>query len=182
MDKLNQALKDMDVTTKVQVIKRFRKIDADGSGTLDLAEFKKGFENAGMTDGELEAAFKTLDKDGSEGLNKREFLDLLMPSMSEPRKALLKEVFQSADKTGDGVISSADLSRAFASNHPDVKSGSKTVEDMKAEFLNAFEPDGAGKDGKVTYEEFEKYYTAVSQRYASDEEFINMVKGSWDLL
>jgi len=182
MEKLYKALEKLEATTLVKVFRQFRKIDADGSGTLDLAEFKKGFEDAGLSDAELESLFKTLDTDQSGGLSKREFLEIMKSSMSEPRKALLKDVFKSADKTGDGVIASDDLASAFAANSPDVLSGSRTVEDKKLDYLNAFEPDGVGKDGKITYEEFEKYYTAVSARYASDEDFINMVKGSWGLL
>ncbi|XP_038048549.1 calcyphosin-like [Patiria miniata] len=181
MDKINDALKDMDVTTKIRVYKKFKALDTDASGNLDLAEFTKGFESVGLSDAEMKAAFDSLDKDKNRTLKKSEFMDILLPSMSDARKAKLKEVFQSADKTGDGVISTADLSKAFAANDPGVKAGSKTLEDVQNEFLNTFEPEGAGKDGKVTFEEFEKYYTPVSQRFASDDEFINMVKASWGL-
>ncbi|XP_022101774.1 calcyphosin-like [Acanthaster planci] len=141
-----------------------------------------GLSADSVSDAELEEVFKTLDKDGSGSLNLNEFMNALTPSLSTKRKEILSAVFRKVEKTGDGAITANDLTRFYiAKHHPAVVAGRKTEEDIKTEFLNNFEVDKVTRDGKVTLEEFERYYAEISQGCDSDEKFATLVKNTWDL-
>ena len=49
--------------------KRFRMIDADGSGELDLDELRAGASILGITEDEAEALFREMDTDGGGTIN-----------------------------------------------------------------------------------------------------------------
>ena len=75
--------------------------------------------------------------------------------MSDARKEMIMKVFKRADKTGDGVITPADLKGVFnVTWNPDFKNGKKTEVQLFEEFLNNFEPDAASRDGNVRIELF----------------------------
>jgi Ca2+-binding EF-hand superfamily protein len=60
--------------------------------------------------------------------------------LSEGRKKWVNLAFKKLDKTGDGVINLDDLRGVYnAKNHPDVKAGKKTEDDILGEFLDTFE-------------------------------------------
>jgi Ca2+-binding EF-hand superfamily protein len=83
------------------------------------------------------------------------------------------------DKTGDGVVTLADIKLYYkASQHPKVKSGEKTEEQVLKEFLDNFD---SNKDGTLTYEEFEKYYAGVSASIDNDAYFNLMMFTAWKL-
>ncbi|XP_038048547.1 calcyphosin-like [Patiria miniata] len=187
MEKLRQKLLENNLNDYIKVSRKFKDMDENRSGILDLGELKKGLRALGlsedaMSDEELKDVFKTLDKDGSGNLNLVEFMDALTPPLSPERKGILVQIFFKVEKTGDGAISPADLTRFYiAKYHPAVLAGDKTEDDIKTEFLNNFEIDKDNRDGKVTLEEFVKYYAGISQKCDSDEEFAEMVKNTWDL-
>ena len=73
-----------------------------------------------------------------------------------------------------------------AKNHPDVKKGKKTEEEVLAEFLDTFEIHHAMKhpedrDGKVTLKEFIEYYTNISSTIDNDQYFELMITNAWNL-
>ena len=70
--------------------------------------------------------------------------------MPAARKAIIRDAFEKADKTGDGSLTPADLQQFLIfKHHPLVKSGKKTEEEAKADFLQSFEPDREKRDAKV---------------------------------
>ena len=77
-----------------------------------------------------------------------------------------------------------------AKNHPDVRSGKKTEDEILADFLETFDVhrsmsagDELSKahDGKVTLNEFMDYYSNVSASIDDDEYFQVMITNAWNL-
>ena len=73
-----------------------------------------------------------------------------------------------------------------AKQHPEVRSGKKTEDEILGEFLDTFEMhhslNGAGtRDTRVTPEEFMEYYNNVSASIDNDEYFELMMINSWKL-
>jgi hypothetical protein len=83
-----------------------------------------------------------------------------------------------ADKNGfieiDDIVGKYD-----ASHHPDVVSGRKTSRDVLKEFLDTF--DAGEKDGKVTPQEFMRYYGNVSASIDEDDYFELMIRNAWHI-
>ncbi|KAL0201790.1 hypothetical protein M9458_004977, partial [Cirrhinus mrigala] len=118
-------------------------MDDDGSKSLNFQEFKKGLEDYGVSVGKDKAQqiFAMMDKDGSGTINFDEFLEKLRPPMSSARR-------QKFDKTGDGVVTVADLQGVYNSkHHPKYKSGEWTEEQVFHSFLENFDSPN-DKDGK----------------------------------
>ena len=63
-----------------------------------------------------------------------------MGKMNEKRKNVVTLAFKRCDKDGNCVLNIEDLKGTYnASQHPDVKTGKKTEEDVLYEFLDTFE-------------------------------------------
>jgi hypothetical protein len=60
--------------------------------------------------------------------------------MNDKRKNTVILAYKKLDKDGNGVINVDDIKGRYnAANHPDVKMGKKTEEDVLYEFLDTFE-------------------------------------------
>ncbi len=99
----------------------------------------------------------------------------------------MKKAFTKLDKNGNGIIEIDDIKGTYnAKNHPDVKMGKKTEEEILSEFLDTFElhysmshPDS--KDRKIMFEEFIEYYNNVSMSMEDDRYFELMITNAWNL-
>ncbi|KAF7243103.1 Calcyphosin-like protein [Varanus komodoensis] len=164
------------------VARFFRIMDDDGSKSLDLEEFLKGLQDAGvpLERGEAQEIFSLCDKDGSGTLDFNEFLKILRPPMSKARKEIIAAAFQKLDRTGDGLVTVEDLRGVYNSqSHPKFRSGEWTEEQVFRAFLDSF--DSPDKDGKITPEEFLDYYSGVSASIDDDGYFVDMMKAAWRL-
>ncbi|ROT77620.1 Crustacean calcium-binding protein 23 [Penaeus vannamei] len=161
----------------------FRRLDKDHSWTLSKDELSKGVAQFGLdfSEGDVTKLFAAFEKDGQSGINYEEFLDALRPSMTAPRKEAVEAVFKHLDKTGDGVVTLADLKGVYsAKNHPKVLKKEATEEELLTKFLNMFESN-TSVDGKVTKKEFTDYYSGLSKAIDDDDYFVSVVKMSWGL-
>ena len=60
--------------------------------------------------------------------------------MNQRRKNIVLLAYKKFDRDGNGTINIEDLKGSYnASNHPDVRLGKKTEEDVLYEFLDTFE-------------------------------------------
>ena len=116
--------------------------DDDNSKQIDFIEFNKLMKDyrMGLNDEEVKKLFTIFDVDRSGKIDYDEFLEGVVGEMNDFRKALVKRAFQKLDKNGNGLIEIDDLRGVYsAKNHPDVRSGRKTEDEVLAEFLDNFE-------------------------------------------
>jgi hypothetical protein len=80
-----------------------------------------------------------VNRDGT--VNYDEFLRGVAGEMNEFRVNIVRKAFKKMDKDGSGVLDVDDLKGSVynASQHPDVKSGKKTEDEVLSEFLDTFE-------------------------------------------
>ena len=84
--------------------------------------------------------FKVFDRDGNGEINYDEFLRTIVGRMNDRRRTVVTLAFKRFDSDSNGFINLEDLKGRYnASQHPDVKMGKKTEEDVLYEFLDTFE-------------------------------------------
>jgi hypothetical protein len=109
--------------------------------------------------------------------------------MNETRAAVAKKAYKIMDSDGSGQVDINDIRQTYnAKQHPDVKAGKKTEEEILAEFLDTFEDhycDMAGqadsRDGIISMPEWLEYYNNVSMSIDTDEYFAVMMNSTWNL-
>jgi len=163
--------------------RKFRIMDDDGSNSLSLLEFKKAMNEMSfnLNDADARLIFQHFDSDSSGCIDFEEFIQGIRDPLNERRLILVQKAFQILDKDGNGAIEPAEIAQAFdASQHPEVIAGRKTPEEVYSEFLDTFDVGGA-KDGKVTADEFQNYYTNVGASIQSDDYFELMMRNCWHI-
>ena len=108
--------------------------------------------------------------------------------MNQFRKNFVKRAFDKLDKNKNGTIEIDDIKDVYnAKNHPDVKLGKKTEEEVLSEFLDTFElhyslqHGGGSKDRVISFDEFIEYYTNISMSVEDDRYFELMMTNAWNL-
>jgi hypothetical protein len=67
-------------------------------------------------------------------------MSAILGDLNDFRVGLVREAFKKLDDNGNGVLEIDEVKLKFdASRHPDVKNGSRTVEECKAEFFDMFQ-------------------------------------------
>merc|ERR1719158_2418736 len=137
-----------------QIGKTFRIMDDDGSRTLDKEELRTALQDYGIRlypeeVADLQAAF---DTNGDGTVDYDELLYHLRGPLSQRRVDAINRAFDILDTNRNSVIELEEIySKYNAKEHPEVKAGKRTEEDVLREFLDTF--DGGVKDGRVTREE-----------------------------
>jgi Ca2+-binding EF-hand superfamily protein len=122
--------------------RQFKIMDDDRSGTIDAQEFRKAIKDfkVDLNDQEIRDVFSFFDRDSSGTIDYDEFVRGVRGPMNSFRQNIVKAAFKKLDKDGSGVIDMNDIKGVYnASNHPEVKSGKKSEDDILGEFLETFE-------------------------------------------
>ncbi len=163
-------------------------MDDDNSGRLSYAEFAKGVQDfrVGVDEATTRLLFEGCDRDKSGEVDYDELLRMVRGPMNEFRKKFVWLAFNKLDKDGNGILEVSDIKDTYsAKNHPDVKAGRKSEEEVLGEFLETFEMHfnlgGGVRDRKITKEEFLEYYNNVSASIDDDQYFELMMVNGWKL-
>lgn len=154
----------------------FHIIDDNHSQTLDATEFAKALRDFRMDMSEAEARilFNHFDASKDGQIDYNEFLRTVRGEMSPARNILVQRVFAKLDRNSNGIVEVDDIRGVYnAKQHPDVRMGKKTEEEVLGEFLDTFEMHhslfvrttqvgGQQRDSRVTPEEFTEYYNNIS--------------------
>eukprot|EP00357_Protocruzia_adherens_P024843 CAMPEP_0115038384 /NCGR_PEP_ID=MMETSP0216-20121206/43378_1 /TAXON_ID=223996 /ORGANISM="Protocruzia adherens, Strain Boccale" /LENGTH=193 /DNA_ID=CAMNT_0002418777 /DNA_START=23 /DNA_END=604 /DNA_ORIENTATION=- len=161
----------------------FRQMDSfDGNKKVDSQEFSTGLREAGceLNNEEISILFGYFDKNSDGVVDFDEFLVGIRGKLNPRRQAICDKAFLKFDDDGNGWIDAADLKGVFdASQHPKVKKGEMTQDQVFMEFLQNF--GDTNKDGKLTREEWNEYYSAVSSSIDNDDHFVQLMKTAWKL-
>lgn len=115
-----------------------------------------------------------------------ELLYHLRGELNDFRRGLVNQAFQKLDRTGDGRVDINDIRGLYnGKNHPDVRIGKKTEDEILCEFLDTFEAHHGivcpnDRDHIVTLEEFVEYYKHVSASIEDDRYFELMIRNAWN--
>jgi calcyphosin len=171
----------------------FKIMDDNNSGTLDIQEFWKAMNDfrVKISQEECRKLFDLFDEDDNGELSIDEFLINVRGSLNNFRRELIQKVFNKLDVDKNGVLELSDIKQFYnAKNHPDVRNGRKTEDEVLLDFLETFEVhhslsrgDAKSKknDGMVTLNEFMDYYSNVSSSIDDDEYFKLMITNAWNL-
>ena len=171
--------------------KKFKIADDNRSGSLDKEEFKKAMHDfrIGLNEKQTGKLFDIFDRDGSGEISYEEFLRMIRGEMNDFRKGIAKKAFAIMDKDGSGKLDINDIRQTYnAKNHPDVKAGKKTEDQILGEFLDTFEDHFAdvkgqedARDGIINLNEWYEYYNNVSMSIDDDAYFELMMNKAWNL-
>ena len=183
VDRLKAQLASRGAKGIIGLGRKFRIMDDDSSGSLNISEFKKAMNECALSlsEQEIAALFKYFDLDKSGSIDFEEFLGGVRGAMNPRRLGFVSQAFDILDKDGNGFVEPSDIVSAYdAKKHPDVISGKKTSDEVLREFLDTFDV-GGEKDGKVTRNEFENYYKNVSASVDNDDYFELMMRNAWHI-
>ena len=139
---------------------------------------------------ECRKLFDLFDDNDDGELNIDEFLINIRGQLNDFRRGLIRKVFDKLDIDKSGELTYSDVKDVYnAKNHPDVKQGNKTEQEVIQDFLETFEVHRtlskgdakSKKDGNVTLNEFMDYYSNVSASIDDDEYFKLMITNAWNL-
>jgi len=188
VDKFRQKLASRGGKGIIGLARQFKIFDDNNSKSLDYDEFAKAMKdfNVGLSANEIKVVFGVFDRDGEGSIDYDEFLRAVRGEMNNKRKKLALQAFDKLDADKSGVIDVNEIKYLYnAKNHPDVKSGKKTEDEIYGEFLETFEThhniNRGTKDRRVTKEEFLEYYNNISMSIDNDEYFEIMMNNAWKL-
>jgi len=167
----------------------FKIMDDNRNGTLEISEFWKALCDfrVALNPDECKLLFDRFDRNGDGSIDYDELLRTVTGDMNNFRKVLVKKAFVKIDKNGNGLIEVDDIKATYnAKQHPDVKSGKKTEDEILSEFLDTFElhhtmKNPSARDRKVNFEEFVEYYNNVGSCIDNDQYFELMMTNAWNL-
>ena len=161
----------------------FRALDSyDRNRKVDRQEFAVGLRENGvdLAPQEYQILFDYFDKDRDGSVCFDEFLVGIRGKPNARRQAMVDKAFLKFDRDGNGYIDVLDLRGVYnCSFHPKVQRGEMTEDQALIEFLQNF--NDANRDGKVTKDEWDEYYAAVSSSVDNDDHFVLLMKNAWKL-
>lgn len=123
---------------------------------------------------------KYYDIDGDGSISFDEFLRGLREPLTARRLNMVKKAFQIMDKDGSGKVTVNDIYQVYdVTRNKDFIEGKKSREEILNDFLAGFEGVKGNRDGIITWEEWQDYYTDLSMRIVDDTYFVRMMESVW---
>ena len=167
---------------------QFKAFDANNSKTLDYEEFTNALKEykIELDDDEILKIFNQFDENGDGIIEYEEFIKELRGPLNAKRKAVVTQAFNKLDIDKSGFIDMNEIKHSYsAKNHPDVRQGKRTEEDVYTEFMETFQSNHLLKTGprlkRITYEEFLDYYNNISMSIKDDDQFVFLIQNAWKL-
>jgi len=173
----------------------FRSFDSfDRNNQIDADEFYSGLieQQCKVTREDASTLLKFLDRDNSGTIDMKEFLVGIRVSLSisasypdkgqpnQRRQMIINKAFIKFDKDLSGFIEPNDLEGVYdTSHHPKVRSGEMTERQVFCDFLESF--GDVNGDFKISKDEWDDYYAAVSSNIDNDDHFIMLMQNAWKL-
>eukprot|EP00759_Apiculatamorpha_spiralis_P046144 PhF_6_TR4270/c0_g1_i1/m.5766 len=179
--KLTDALSKRGTRGIFSLGKFFRISDRDRTGSLDRDEFAVCLQRLRLPLNAEQSSvlFDAFDESRNGSIDYDEFLIGLRGELTPARKKVVAQAYAKLDINGDGKVDLDEIRQLYsAKGHPDVLKGKKTEEEVLLEFIDTFEVRGE-KDGIVTPQEFENYYSNVSSSIDDDKYFVQMMNSAW---
>jgi len=142
LDNLRERLAKRGTRGISSIGRKFKIADDNRSQSLDKMEFQKCMHDfrIGMNPAQTSKVFELFDRDGSGEISYEEFLRMVRGEMNPSRKKIAMKAFAIMDKDGSGKLDINDIRGTYnAKQHPDVKAGKKTEDEILGEFLDTFE-------------------------------------------
>ena len=123
---------------------------------------------------------KYYDIDGDGSISFDEFLRGLREPLTARRLNMVKKAFQIMDKDSSGKVTVNDIYQVYdVTRNKDFIEGKKSREEILNDFLAGFEGVNGNRDGIITWEEWQDYYTDLSMSIVDDTYFVRMMESVW---
>jgi Ca2+-binding EF-hand superfamily protein len=179
-------LKSLGVSGINQLNTAFKEFDINCDGGLSLNEFKMCFENFGilndetLTKDDIRILFNQFDRNGDGSISSNEFINGIRSEMDPLRSKYVRYAYSMLDREGNNKVIIDDFLEGFSINdHPDVKNNKKNNGEINQELINFFSLQC--KNGEISFEIFQNYFSCLSTFIEDTDEFITMMKNSWGL-
>jgi hypothetical protein len=160
----------------------FRRIDANGNGYIEPAEFRAALAAVGvkLSDASLRYLVLAFDKNRDGRISLDEFVgELVLPQLNLRRQRIVRAAFDALVARGAGApLTPAVVRAAFdVARHPAVRAGRVAPQKLRAEFDAAFADDYGAVDaaGALTLETFTALFAGISAVVPSDDVFHEIV-------
>jgi hypothetical protein len=169
---------------------------APGHVTLDMLHDALLEYNIQIHSEDLNIAWQVLDLEACGHLSYYVLLRALLGEMGLTRHGPFRSLIRKLDAQKTGYVQVNDIYKYYRiARHPRVRSGDVREEDFKSSFLRTFDlllprqvPEffalsttADTKSPIIAYEQFEEYYNGLSITVDTDEDFLKILKNSWNL-
>lgn len=167
----------------IRALSRSLNISLDEGGTTSCS--KETFLAALAENGvevlpeDVSAVWSELDRTGSGSIDPTDFISAICSGLPPTRRTLVERAWRSLRKDPNGSVELRTLYNAFCPDgHPDVVRGDRTARDVLQDLKTTFS-EQTNPEGRISCQEFEQYYAAVSALHNEDDSFAALVRGCW---
>lgn len=188
IESFRRILASRGVRGVIGLAQQLRIADLEKYGEIDANDFIHVIQNLKIpiSSTDIRSLFELFSKDKKSKINYIEFMRAIKGEMDSNRRGLVEFAFKKLDKDNTGTVTIRDFLGAYcAQNHPLVRAGKRTGEQMLTEFIETFEMNksllGGSSDMIVTKEEFLDYYDSVSASVEDNKSFEDLIVSTWRL-
>lgn len=186
MDSLRLQVKQQGENGIFGLASKLRIMDASNSGTLDFDEFCKAIKECQLPDLSKKARehlFRYFDSNDLGYINYDELMIGIRGVLKTRRKEVVTLVFDTLNSDQSGVVDIVDVRKFYnASYHPDVIRGLKTENEVLVDFFIKLEGNHRDKkNGIITLNDFESYYSNISFLVDDDDQFELTIRSAWQM-